>query len=796
MEDSSQGSHRSRLLRPESSSSNHTRMTPASSSNGSSAHLPTRMNPNSSGRTTPSGGASLLQERLRDRKVEASRSLRRGSVDSHHLRDREVQSSPITREDKRPSSGGVKALGVKSMEEQASTLHKQNFDLKLELYHRRQKQEDLENRLEAAEKRIEQQAETEEINDQLVAEMEKLIAELETREQALEEAVTVIVRLEDEVEQLKKERERVQSIEADYQSTYFRLSHKGDYPSSPPEFDDRKTTRSGNSVPRMPSFLSEKSEGTEALRSLYLPTSKRNFSEATLAPGADVTPANGMDSPRLSMLSESSFVSVYGEKSMQLDNGPHRPESPSPPRRHRANRSSVEKWIDERPATVVPARQVSRSGLQKSQYKSINSMMEQLDSPLQRLEKLKYTLNKHNSSQSVSQRSLQPPAFSSPRRLRTAKESSRGSLSNQDSFEQRNLPPTPDTFTSDTLRNLQKLQGERSASENPPTREDSFLSGKALFPPGYPSRSRYPSDSSSRPRSAGETIRSRRDGHGWEAEAQGDFAETASISSASSMYNGPGTQSRKRVVTPDLFTFGNQDREWGPEATYNTSAHVPHSSNAAADQYRAARRSSMFEHPQSDDPVLPRSARITDLSSSGTVSPPDRHSSLSAATKLKKNPPNDPPTPTQPSQQPAAASPAKSSKISQLSGKLFGRGGRSEVCPGSPNKAQGFRTPLSEEFGEEARATPPPIRRNRTSMPASVTLGGGEARPTTAAGFGPGRRATDFSAYDGIAENGQVVNGTPDVESSEGKNSPLSGGMGRKWFGIGRPGSGSVSRRH
>lgn len=121
MEDSSQGSRRSRMIRPEarpeSSSSNNTRMTPASSSNGSSAHLPSRMNPNSNGRITPSGGASLLQERLRDRKVESSRAMRKGSIDMSHLKDREVQSSPIAREDKRPNSGGVKGMGVKSMEE-------------------------------------------------------------------------------------------------------------------------------------------------------------------------------------------------------------------------------------------------------------------------------------------------------------------------------------------------------------------------------------------------------------------------------------------------------------------------------------------------------------------------------------------------------------------------------------------------------------------------------------------------------------------------------------------------------
>jgi hypothetical protein len=75
------------------------------------------MNPSTGGRTTPSSGASLLQERLRERKVESARANRHGSIDMGHLRDREVQSSPIAREEKRPSSGGGKGMGVKGMEE-------------------------------------------------------------------------------------------------------------------------------------------------------------------------------------------------------------------------------------------------------------------------------------------------------------------------------------------------------------------------------------------------------------------------------------------------------------------------------------------------------------------------------------------------------------------------------------------------------------------------------------------------------------------------------------------------------
>lgn len=115
MEDSSQGSRRSRAPRPESSASSHTRMTPTSS-NSSAAHLPARsLNPT---QRAPSGGASLLQERLRERKVESARQTRRRSVDLDN--ERGVQSSPVrgTREERRPSSSGMgKGMGVKQIEE-------------------------------------------------------------------------------------------------------------------------------------------------------------------------------------------------------------------------------------------------------------------------------------------------------------------------------------------------------------------------------------------------------------------------------------------------------------------------------------------------------------------------------------------------------------------------------------------------------------------------------------------------------------------------------------------------------
>ena len=93
-------------------------MTPSSSTNSSTAHLPRS---NVGARAT--SGASLLQERLRERKVESAQQSRRRSVDLD-AGQRGVQSSPVkalmSREERRPNSSGVtaaKGMGVKQIEE-------------------------------------------------------------------------------------------------------------------------------------------------------------------------------------------------------------------------------------------------------------------------------------------------------------------------------------------------------------------------------------------------------------------------------------------------------------------------------------------------------------------------------------------------------------------------------------------------------------------------------------------------------------------------------------------------------
>ena len=63
-------------------------------------------------------GASLLQERLRERKVESARSARRASLDLGG--ESTIPSSPMAVTGEKKAGSGSKAMGVKQIEEVSS----------------------------------------------------------------------------------------------------------------------------------------------------------------------------------------------------------------------------------------------------------------------------------------------------------------------------------------------------------------------------------------------------------------------------------------------------------------------------------------------------------------------------------------------------------------------------------------------------------------------------------------------------------------------------------------------------
>jgi len=649
-------------------------------------------------------------------------------------------------------------------------LTKQNFNLKLELHHRRERQTALEARLEEAEKQIEQQAELQEVNEQLLSELEK-------RDQAVEEAVGIIVSLEDKVESLMKEREVVRNFDVQYESSYFRPSHY-ETSSSPPTFTDKKTEAA---MARMPSFLSEQSEGAEALRSLYLP-SNQSYSDATLPKLLEEEEVpDRMDSPRLSLLSESSFLSIYGEKAVPLD------QDEELERTHRKS-SSVEKWIDDRPLPIAtPARR-------KNQYLSINDVVE---SPLQRLEKLKLTLERNNSS--VTSARLELERSTSMKEPRKPRDALRRVVTDKNSFDhQQGLPPTPDTISTSTLRHYQNSNDALAQDAH----ERTFFNSTSTFPVPIATRNIYQSTVSVRPRSAGETITSRREGHGWDTETQGDeFSSNASTFSAEQFNRS------KQIDPPDMFTFGSfgddQDGNWGRDMMFNNdsaSQLPPHN----ASRHIQLRRNSVAEHPRSDDTITNRPMTRYNETQYGTSpidtsprpDPPDRRSSLGAATKLRKaNGSNSSGQATVGNSPMSTKAPDTIGRKSRFATRLFGRSETSPAVstfqqPSTKTKTSAGRANHLEggyEDDDLARATPPPIKRNRESnLPRYRPSSAGAGMPQNTL-----RRGSAFE-FGGDGAGDEPDSGRPEtvdqaagIEIDEGQVKAGS----RKWLGFGRNGS-------
>lgn len=443
-----------------------------------------------------------------------------------------------------------------------NTLHKQNFDLKLELFHRRQRQADLEDRLQTAEAKLAEQEELQSVNEQLLSELQK-------RDQAVEEAVAIICKLEEDIERLLHERDIVNSFDADYDSSFLSRtcvdSNQGNIPSSPPDLSFKANkdvvANAPSHIARMPSFLSERSENAEALRSLYLPKGA-NGSVLSLPRLLDKSEQEEdmttemMNSPRLSVLSESSFLSVYGDKKLAVE-ALNLETLNNTPRGHRKSSSSIDEWLQDGATNTSyqPPTPTSRSNAlpnSRTQPLSLNAVLE---SPLQQLERLDRT-SLANSSATSSQRRLQALRKIKPIELRNT-------------HTPQYLPPTPDTVSTATL-------GLHQTSRNTLNHEIGARHASKHSPPTI-------SKKPQRPRSACETITSRREGHGWDTATMSDLSltagddqsieeETPELATAheSRVHEGFSArdlgqimwqQKQQGLAPPDMFSFATMDEE-------------------------------------------------------------------------------------------------------------------------------------------------------------------------------------------------------------------------------------------
>lgn len=498
----------------------------------------------------------------------------------------------------RPQSGAglelgkKRGLGVKEMEQVISTLHKQNFDLKLELYHRRERQTTLEERLDDLEN---DRQRMEEVND-------KLLVELEKRDKAVEEAVAMIITLEMQVEQLFRERSMAERMENE---SFFSQGYEIGYRTPVAHGlgpDIVKMENDAKAVNRVPSFLSDHSEATENLRNVYLGT--KGSSMLSLPRLLESSPEGDtlrtLGSPTLSVLSESSFASIYGRR----ENGAvgdaactevdetivHDGDGPT------LMKISTEHQMSRGKAgSVPPDGAVVPRASSATHFPSITDLM--AGSPLQRLERLdgSWTSQREEGLPQSRERdhpkthhtasdapSAAPGALGKDRRdtLRRVLTEGPGGVRLHD----HGLPPTPDTISSSTLQRLQgsddalaheqdviddscngvslkssvhdetwrDSHGEAVADQHQPELDSWASLGK---PPIESPFDHHRGPLIPRPRSADESTTSHGRGKAWDSDLDDD-SDTRSLQSSLDIWMRESDQSKGRSrESPDLFSF-------------------------------------------------------------------------------------------------------------------------------------------------------------------------------------------------------------------------------------------------
>ncbi|KAM3416229.1 hypothetical protein BST61_g7835 [Cercospora zeina] len=314
--------------------------------------------------------SGYLQERLHERRARQLRPKRarhtaigvqftRGRDDDIFLAEADASrnlvmydSSPLATGSSRASDAGSqygdrrrRAPGVRDMDEQLDRLHKQNFALKLELDNRRELTQRLRDQINSMQEQVDRALALEDEHKELLRINTDLISELEKRDKAVEEAMDIICDLEDQVGDLQEHGSTTRPSTAQADSGYASTDvHDHDLRSSPrvagvtqppavkvqppsnhasaasQKLQGLLNTQTPAKPKRQPSVLSSKKPSTQALRSVYLETSKslkpvQSFqSLLEKQEGRNEDESDEPSSPRLSALSESSFPSIYSPK--------------------------------------------------------------------------------------------------------------------------------------------------------------------------------------------------------------------------------------------------------------------------------------------------------------------------------------------------------------------------------------------------------------------------------------------------------------------------------------------------
>ncbi|KAM0716327.1 hypothetical protein Q7P37_007772 [Cladosporium fusiforme] len=404
------------------------------------------------------------------------------------------------------SSGGRKRRtpGARELDEQMDRLNKQNFDLKLEIDHRRESQAKMQAEIESMHGTVDRAQRIAEEHEELMLINSRLVEELEKRDKAIQEAADIICELEEKIEEYEERRAtetRPSTAHADsgYAGTE---THEQLPPSSPPEavvdspaarqtpaaaaasnrLNSAVQTQTPARPRREPAFLTSQKDSTTALRSVYLDAGKdlhpvKSFNSilSRRTSGGfddDALAEDVLNSPRLSALSESSFPSIYGKKvdtpeKFGWEDEMELPESERPFGSAHSRQDSitrVNQWIEDRqsmtdtpsksnrisspllPATMIPSPQLRRKQTENS------------------------ILSLSSAAASARSKLLETPASVRPVPVVASKQAPRTPTAQANAvFGDSMLPPTPESVSTQMLRpSHSNFASERSLLDTTP----------------------------------------------------------------------------------------------------------------------------------------------------------------------------------------------------------------------------------------------------------------------------------------------------------------------------------------
>ena len=396
-------------------------------------------------------------------------------------------------------------------------MDKQNFDLKLEIFHRRERNDVLE-------KKVQELEGVETSLEELHAMYETLLLDYEKQQLVLDDAVAHICDLEVENEDLQAavedQRTSVWELERSgrRQSKQTSISTQPSWKQSLPETPDMNGMKLGRAHPRnlrnlsgnSPSTARNSSNGAtlradqkgpgsenftasaESLKEENPSTSSLDRPQSLLSDEEDddYPERHFLNSPRLSILSESGFSSIYG--GIKEENSTPGPAvasnlSSTTSKRSEASRSQwsmrrearIDEWMQEDPRPSTPPQQTLNSK-PSDHFTSIGSMLQKIQSaPDSSQPEHPRHKERHARSPTKGKKidARQEP-ISPPKPLAIQKRSYSSSMARSNLGGR--LPPTPDTMSTATIggnSSSQSIITERSLADqtHPPSKTFSAM---------------------------------------------------------------------------------------------------------------------------------------------------------------------------------------------------------------------------------------------------------------------------------------------------------------------------------